>query len=218
MLTTLDAHRLGAKDRDAMSSRQTGLPPVILMAAVAGVAGCHANAPAADGHTDSRPGIDAWAPTRPEGKCRFVTAPEMAHAVGVPAVKPVETTGGCSYLLDPTDVMPTWNIGDRTIPPLPPSIAFYYYTDKTGIEALHRDLSNPTNEPVNNLGAPAIWYDNDDPADELHELAVLTPPRSDPDRCVRPPAAPPANPIPDGHRRAGLPSRPTTTSLTRKAR
>jgi hypothetical protein len=48
----------------------------------------------------------------------------MAQAVGVPAVKPVETKGGCSYLLDPTDVMPTWNIGDPTIPPLPPLSPF----------------------------------------------------------------------------------------------
>jgi hypothetical protein len=158
-----------------MSPRLTGLLPVTLLTAVIGTAACQADAPAPAGHADRPNGTNAWAPTRPEGKCRFVTAPEMAQAVGVPAVKPVETKGGCSYLLNPTDVMPSWNIGDPTIPPLPPSVDFYYYTDKTGIDALDRDLRNPQNRQIGDLGTPAAWYESDDPADPLHELAVRTP-------------------------------------------
>jgi hypothetical protein len=72
-----------------MLSRRTNLLPVVLAAAM-GIAACDVNPPAAAGRTHRPAGASAGGPIRPEGKCWFVTAPEMAQAVDVPAVKPVE--------------------------------------------------------------------------------------------------------------------------------
>jgi hypothetical protein len=59
-----------------MSSRQTGLLPVILVTAVIGAVACHANAPAAAGRTDSPAGDSAWAPTRPEASAGSLQRPK----------------------------------------------------------------------------------------------------------------------------------------------
>lgn len=144
-----------------MSSYRSGLLPVVLTATALLSAGCQGDQQTAAGATPAA-----------GGKCRFVSAAEMAQVVGVAAVKPVETAGGCSYLLDPADVMPSLDPAAATFPPLPPSIDFSFYTDQVAINAFAEDLKNPGEQPVSDLDAPARWLDDD--GEQLHQLTVRT--------------------------------------------
>lgn len=161
-----------------MLSPRSTLVLTVFTTAVLMAAGCQANTRAtASGSNNAVSAAPTTDPTESAqagagGKCRFITAAEMAQAAGVAAVKPVETAGGCSYLLNPADVMPSIDPAAATIPPLPPSVDFFYWTDDTAIGGFTEDVKNPREKPITGLGRPALWYDND--AEQTHELSVRT--------------------------------------------
>ncbi|SNY44089.1 hypothetical protein [Paractinoplanes atraurantiacus] len=93
------------------------------------------------------------------GKCRFVSATEMAEATGLPEVKPVETHGGCSYLYDPDAVVPAMYTDLKAIgkdyEPMPPAISFQF--DGPGAA----DWPAGGGTPVENVGDSAFWTESE---------------------------------------------------------
>jgi hypothetical protein len=94
-----------------------------------------------------------------------VSAADIARATGLHTIKPVETTGGCSYLFDANATVPSFNPDDFS-EPLPPSVDFYFYSDSVGIAGVVKDLDSGTLTKVEGLGLDAGWDDKN------HELAV----------------------------------------------
>ena len=131
------------------SLRRAGVATLPWVISAAVLASCSTSNPAPGGSTSSSAAT--------AGKCRYVTATEMARATGLAAVKPVETVGGCSYLLDPSDSMPSQSATTG----LPPSVDFYFYRDTVGISGAETDLSSPDVHHISDLGFPAGYRDDD---------------------------------------------------------
>lgn len=153
--------------------RQTKNPTatlgMLLCAAISAAAltACSSTSPAGEsaapgnGHADS---------VLLPGKCRFLSAADVARATGLRTIKPVETEGGCSYLFDANAVIPSL---DPAVDPakldesLPPSIDFYFWSDSVAINGVTTDLASGTFTKVPGVGKDAGW------SDKNQELAVV---------------------------------------------
>jgi hypothetical protein len=157
-----DARANRIESEDVVALVRSAVSVAALIAAGAVVAGCA-------WHSSAAVGVLAGPQAPDEDRCRFVTAAEVARVVGVAAVKPVEFQGGCSYLLDPTDVMPSIDPNATTLPHLPPSIDFQLPTEVIGWDEPLKE--NERHVPA--LVEQSLWVDDDDI--DLHQLLVRIP-------------------------------------------
>ena len=112
--------------------------------------------------------INSTAPAT--GRCRFVSAAEIAQITGISTIKPTPVLGGtdaCDYFYDLDATIPGWSPGDSTPQVPPPAIYVGFYTDDVGIDGVDRDLAGTSFVAVSGVGVKAGW------SDEYGELAIV---------------------------------------------